>query len=231
MPRGRGRRVMPYRNAARGRLRPPAEPEPRPGRRRHNRAQQEPGVEPVALDQPVQPQPPVPQVQEAPPPPVPAPVAQPIQQPVQQPEIFPAPQNVNPNGEVLLIPTKSDIDVFVSQKMSNQIWNLEYIDLAHLLYKNFVSNIDKPKKVLGFDEDGDILVERNKYSKVKSITNIDEWSEGFLNYMKILLQIFPTLANDLISYMSIISGAVPDVPFEKINKYDQQFRLRIANFF
>jgi hypothetical protein len=42
--------------------------------------------------------------------------------------------------------------------MSNQIWNLEYIDLAHLLYKNCVSNIDKPKKVLGFDEDGDILI-------------------------------------------------------------------------
>jgi hypothetical protein len=38
------------------------------------------------------------------------------------------------NGEALIIPTKSDIDVFVSQKMSNQIWNLEYIDLAHLLY-------------------------------------------------------------------------------------------------
>jgi hypothetical protein len=61
----------------------------------------------------------------------------------------------------LIIPTKSDIDVFVSQKMSNQIWNLEYIDLAHLLYKNFVSNIDKPKKVLGFDEDGDILIKRS----------------------------------------------------------------------
>jgi hypothetical protein len=55
--------------------------------------------------------------------------------------------------------------------MPNQIWNLEYIDLAHLLYKNFVSNIDKPKKVLGFGEDGDILVERSKYSKVNSVTN------------------------------------------------------------
>jgi DNA-dependent RNA polymerase auxiliary subunit epsilon len=33
------------------------------------------------------------------------------------------------NGEALIIPTKSDIDVFVSQKMSNQTWNLEYIDL------------------------------------------------------------------------------------------------------
>jgi hypothetical protein len=26
------------------------------------------------------------------------------------------------NGEALIIPTKSDIDVFVSQKMCNQIW-------------------------------------------------------------------------------------------------------------
>jgi DNA-dependent RNA polymerase auxiliary subunit epsilon len=49
------------------------------------------------------------------------------------PHIFPAPQVIQPvpqieNGEALIIPTKSDIDVFVSQKMSIQIWNLEYID-------------------------------------------------------------------------------------------------------
>jgi hypothetical protein len=136
------------------------------------------------------------------------------------PHILPAPQVLQPvpqieNGEALIIPTKSDIDVFESQKMSNQIWNLEYIDLAHLLYKSFVSNIDKPKKVLGFDENGDILIERSKYSNVKSITNIEEWSEGFLNYIKILLKRFPALANDLISNMSIIRSAVPDVPFEK----------------
>ena len=136
------------------------------------------------------------------------------------PHILPAPQVVQPvpqieNGEALIIPTKSDIDVFESQKMSNQIWNLEYIDLAHLLYKSFVSNIDKPKKVLGFDENGDILIERSKYSNVKSITNIEEWSEGFLNYIKILLKRFPALANDLISNMSIIRSAVPDVPIEK----------------
>jgi hypothetical protein len=107
--------------------------------------------------------------------------------------------------------------------MCIQIWNLEYIDLAHLLYKNVVSNIDKPKSVLG-----DIIVERSKYSKVKFITNIEEWSEIFLNYIKILLKIFPALANDLISYMSIIRSAVPDVPFEKCTSMTQQFRLRMA---
>jgi hypothetical protein len=32
----------------------------------------------------------------------------------------------------------------MTQKMCNQILNLEYIDLAHLLNTNFVSNIEKP---------------------------------------------------------------------------------------
>jgi hypothetical protein len=49
-----------------------------------------------------------------------------------------------------------------------------YIDLAHLLYKKCVSNIDKPKKVFGFDEDGDISVQRSKYSKV-SLTIFNLW--------------------------------------------------------
>jgi hypothetical protein len=45
--------------------------------------------------------------------------------------------------------------------------------------------------ITGFGEDGDILVERSKYSKVKSVTNMEEWSEGFLNYINILLKRFP----------------------------------------
>ena len=61
------------------------------------------------------------------------------------------------------------------------IWHIYFI-------KKIVSNIDKPKTVLGFDEDCDILVKRSKYSKVKYITNIEEWSEGFLNYITILLK-------------------------------------------
>ena len=243
MPRGKGRKVIPYRNAAAGRRPPPVAPcqvERQNLRRRRPRAQLEQAEDhgvPVQFQQPND-NDPQPAYQ-----PAPAQNPQPAYQPAPAqdhhsenappPHIFHAPQVVQPmpqteNGEALIIPTKSDIDVFVSQKMCNQIWNLEYIDLAHLLYKNFVSNIDKPKKVLGFDEDGDILVERSKYSKVKSITNIEEWSEGFLNYIKSLLKKFPALANDLIIYMSIIRSAVPDVPFEKMYKYDQQFRLRMA---
>ena len=168
MPRGKGRNGLPYRNAAAGRRQPPVAPrqvERQNLRRRRPRAQLEQADDhgvPVQVQQPNDNDP------------------QPAYQPAHAqdhhsenappPHILPAPQVVQPvpqieNGEALIIPTKSDIDVFVSQIMSNQIWNLEYIDLAHLLYKN-VSNIDKPKKVLGFDEDGDILTQQVLEGKI-----------------------------------------------------------------
>ncbi|XP_063420517.1 uncharacterized protein LOC134705727 [Mytilus trossulus] len=57
-----------------------------------------------------------------------------------------AARNTVENGENLVIPTSNDDDVFLPQKNINQIWNLEYVDLAQLLYKNFDSNNDQPKK-------------------------------------------------------------------------------------
>jgi predicted nucleotidyltransferase len=239
MPRGKGRTVLPHRNAAARRRPPPVAPRQveRQNLRRRPRAQLEQAEDhgvPVQVQQPND-NDPQPAYQSAPaqPPYQPAPAQDHHNENAPPPHILTAPQVVQPvpqieNGEALLIPTKSDIDVFVSPNMCNQIWNLEYIDLAHLLFKNVVSNIDKPKKVLGFDEDGDILIERSKYSKVKSITNIEEWLEDFFNYIKILLKRFPALANDLISYMSVIRSAVPDVPFEKLYRYDQQFLPRMA---
>jgi hypothetical protein len=199
IPRGKGRKVLPYRNAAAGRRPPPVAPrqvESHNLRRRKPWAQLEQAEDhgvPVQIQQPDD-NDPQPAYQ-------PAPVQDHHNENAPPPHILPAPQVEQPvpqieNGEALILPTKSDIDVFVSHKMCNQIWNLEYIDLTHLLYNNFVSNIDKPKKVLGFGEDGDILVERSKYSKVKSVTNMEEWSEGFLNYINILLKRFPALAND-----------------------------------
>ena len=50
----------------------------------------------------------------------------------------PTARNSVQNGEILVIPTSNDVDVFVPQKIINQIWNLEYVDLAQLLYKNIL---------------------------------------------------------------------------------------------
>ena len=44
-----------------------------------------------------------------------------------------------------------------------------------------------------------------------------------------MIDIHPLLGGDLLSYMSIIMGAVVDPPFNRVYQYNQQFRLRIAD--
>ena len=100
--------------------------------------------------------------------------------------------------------------------------------MALLLYQNFVGQIDKPQSVISYDNQfGALVVQSNKNSKAKGIQNISTWTDAFVNYMKIFLQRFPNLAIELLAYMSIIRGT--NVTFEKIYRYDQQFRLRMAN--
>jgi hypothetical protein len=58
-------------------------------------------------------------------------------------------------------------------------------DLALLLYQNFISQLDKPQNVVGYDNESDsLVVQPNKQSKVKSIQNIEAWTDGFINYIK-----------------------------------------------
>ena len=165
MPRGKGRKVLPYRNAAAGRRPPPVAPrqverQNLRTRRRRPRAQLEQAEDhgvPVQVQQPND-NDPQPAYQPAPaqnPQPAyqPAPAQEHHNENAPPPHILLAPQVVQPvpqieNGEALIIPANSDIDVFVSQKMSNQIWNLEYIDLAHLLYKNLLEILINRKKYL-----------------------------------------------------------------------------------
>jgi hypothetical protein len=78
---------------------------------------------------------------------------------------------------------------------------LIYIDLALLLYKNFISQVDKPQNVVGYDnESGSLVIQPNKQSKVKSIQNIETWTDGFINCVKIFLQRFPNSALELITH-------------------------------
>jgi hypothetical protein len=66
---------------------------------------------------------------------------------------------------------------------------------------------------------------------IKSIDNIDLWTEAFTNFSKILIQKHPLLASDLLTYMSIIRGTAADASFERIYQYDRQFRLHVAHLF
>ncbi|VDI77783.1 Hypothetical predicted protein [Mytilus galloprovincialis] len=122
-----------------------------------------------------------------------------VQAPFAQVEI-PAPVPMpNQNGEInndpMLIPNQSECDVYVSQNLKEKIWNREFIDLSLLLYQNFISQIDRPQNVISYDNAaGSLVITSNKNSKVKSIQNIESWTDAFINYMKIFIQRFPNLA-------------------------------------
>ena len=65
----------------------------------------------------------------------------------------------------------------------------------------------------------------NKPLKVKQIDSIEIWTDAFINYDKVIIDRYPLLTGHLLSCMSIIKGAVVDVPFYRVYQYDQQFRL------
>ena len=211
MPRGKGRKILPYRKAAAGRRPPPVAPrqvERQNLWRRRPRAQLEQAEDhgvPVQVQQPKDNDP------------------QPAYQLLLLRTIrmkmllhhvyFLYPKLYNRCHRLKMVRLlKSDIDVFVSYKMCNQILNLEYIDLAHLLYKNCVSNIEKPSDWFWwrwcYPSWTQQVLEGKIYHKYWRVVR------GFLNYITILLKKYPALANDLISYMYIIRSAVPNVPFE-----------------
>jgi hypothetical protein len=66
----------------------------------------------------------------------------------------------------------------------------------------------------------------NKPLKAKQIDSIDIWTDAFVNNANVMIDRHPLLAGYVLSYMSIIRGAVVDASL--LQSYDQQFRPRIA---
>jgi hypothetical protein len=88
--------------------------------------------------------------------------------------------------------------------------------------------VDNPENVVGYNnESGSLVVQPNKQSKVKYVQHIEAWTGGFINYINNFLQRFPNSALEIITYMSTIRGT--NVQFDKMYRYDQQFRLIMAN--
>jgi len=48
----------------------------------------------------------------------------------------------------------------------------------------------------------------NKSLKVKQTDSIEIWTDACINYAKVMIDRHPLIAGDLLSYMSIIRGAV-----------------------
>ena len=77
--------------------------------------------------------------------------------------------------------------------------------------------------------DGKLLIHlTNKPFKVKQIDSIEMWTDAFINNANVMINWHHLLTGYLLSYTSIIRGAVVVAPFYMVYQYDQQFRLQIA---
>ncbi|CAC5390764.1 unnamed protein product [Mytilus coruscus] len=143
---------------------------------------------------------------------------------VETPAPVPMPnQNGEINNDPLLIPNQSECDVYVSQNLKEK-YEIENLLICHYFSIKILSVIlTDLQNVISYDNTaGSFVITSNKNSKIKSIQNIESWTDAFIIYMKIFIQRFPNLA----TYMSIIRGS--HVCCEKICRYNQQFRLRMA---
>ena len=127
--------------------------------------------------------------------------------------------------EPLMLPGFNEVDIFISQKLKDKIWNFEYIDLSLMHRKNFNSQTNN-ENTIGINEG--MLVIQNKVKKTHTVSSVEDWTDSFIAYAQVLIERYPGKASELFSYMSIIRGAAADHSFEKCYSYDQQFRLRVS---
>ena len=114
------------------------------------------------------------------------------------------------NNDPLVVPLCNETDLFISQSLKENIWGLQYINLALLLHQNFDVPSEPKMNSLTVLNGNVVINTENKNFKVKHIENIESWTDAFYNFAKVALQRHPMLATDLISYMILIRGAVSD---------------------
>ncbi|CAC5406659.1 unnamed protein product [Mytilus coruscus] len=127
--------------------------------------------------------------------------------------------------EPLMLPGFNEVDIFISQKLKDKIWNFEYTDLS-LMHRNNFNCQTNNENTIGIN-DG-MLVIQNKVKKTHTNISVEDWTDSFIAYAQVLIERYPGKASELFSYMSIIRGAAADHPVEKWYSYDQQFRLRVS---
>ena len=111
----------------------------------------------------------------------------------------------------------------VPQKIKEQIWSGEFINLEQLLKKKD-NSISKSTQNVGIAEGGNLIV-RNETPK--AISSIEIWTDAFLIYIQILIMKRPDLASSLLTYLNTIRLA------QKRNadgwiEYDRLFRQKLA---
>ncbi|CAG2227242.1 unnamed protein product [Mytilus edulis] len=93
--------------------------------------------------------------------------------------------------EPLMLPGFNEVDIFISQKLKDKIWNFEYIDLSLMHRNNFNSQTNE--NTIGIN-DG-MLVIQNKVKKNHTVNSVEDWTDCFIAYAQVLIERHPDQFN------------------------------------
>ncbi|MES9883961.1 MAG: hypothetical protein ABW185_24190 [Sedimenticola sp.] len=115
-----------------------------------------------------------------------------------------------------------DMTLHVQPELCQKIWLSQYVNLNSLLKKEQSSTAS----LLSLNEQGVLEV---KQKTAKSVTNIRDWTDAFLIFTAIFIKKHPSMASELLEYMSIIREAESRSSGSFAWRlYDENFRMRQA---
>lgn len=124
--------------------------------------------------------------------------------------------------------SSDEIFVHVPRSLRQQICKGEYINLALLLKGGMELSEFCSGGTLKLNTEGGIEM-KTKVCKEK-ISSIDKWTDAFIIYSSIYISTHADQATQLLHYMYIIREAASRQKGFAWRSYDEQFRLRQANF-
>ena len=104
----------------------------------------------------------------------------------------------------------------------------EFFDLSKLLSKN-MSLDNQPQEDIILTLDNSVIKARKASQSTTKITNIEQWTTAFTTYMSVVTHMYPTRAQELLQYMSMIRHAAQTHPGLGWSIYDHKFRSKAAH--
>ncbi|XP_053393999.1 uncharacterized protein LOC128555531 [Mercenaria mercenaria] len=120
------------------------------------------------------------------------------------------------SGESIDLGTFSAVHSPVDKKLKEKIFNMQYIDLSHLYYKNSISETTTIKKTKSE------MVTSVQKSAPKQISNILTWCRAFQIYADVYCTKYQDESSQLFQYMTLIQNLANHTRHWQL--YDEKFR-------
>ena len=127
---------------------------------------------------------------------------------------------------VNVVDDSNDLGFVISDSIKNKVANLQYVEIEYFSKPSSLEQ--EPEETCLTLKDG--CFNLKKSPKPKQLYNINDWTDAFINFGKLLLESHPTRSLQILTYMSTIRGAARDHSFSAAMAYDKQFRMKLGKF-